>query len=96
MEQNEFYIDNFVTERKNSDTATRLFIFIEATPSRNWKLHLDALEDMIPDFTSMDHINYRQLSAVCIAGLKHLENNDRATWNYLNYFMEGNFLLPKE
>lgn len=96
MEQNEFYIDNFVTERKNSDTATRLFIFIEATPSRNWKLHLGALEDMIPDLTSMDHINYRQLSAVFIAGLKHLENNDRATWNYLNYFMEGNFLLPKE
>ena len=43
---------------------------------------------MIPDFASMDHINYRRLSALCIADMKHLEYNDRDTWDC---FMEENF-----
>ena len=38
--------------------AMRLSTFIEATRSKNWKLHQDALEDLVPDSASMDHINY--------------------------------------
>lgn len=45
---------------------------------------------MIADFASMDHIDYRGLSAVCIADMKHLEYNDRDTWDY---FMEENFAV---
>ena len=48
---------------KYSQMVTRLFTFIEATRSRNWLLHLDAPEDMIADFASMDRINYRRYSA---------------------------------
>ena len=58
--------------------VTRLFTFTETTRSRNWKIHLDALEDMIADFSSMDRINYRQLSALLITDMRYLENNDRA------------------
>ena len=72
--------------------SVRLFTFIEVTRSRNWKFHLDALEDMKPGFASIDRINYQPLSAVYIADMKPLENNDRATWDY---FMEGNICCHK-
>ena len=62
-----------------SQMVTRLFTFIEATRSRNWILHLDAIEDMIADFASMDRINYRRYSATCIADMRHLEEHDRET-----------------
>ena len=77
---------------KYCDMVTRLLTFIEATRSRNWQLHLDALEDMLPDFASMDRINYRRLTAVYIADMKHLQTNDVETWNY---FAEGNFCCQK-
>lgn len=67
--------------------VTRFLTFIEAARSRNWKLHLDALEDMIPDFATMDCINYQRLSTVYRADMKHLEDSDKDTWNY---FMERN------
>ena len=68
--------------------VTRLLTFIETTCSRNWQLHLDALEDLLADFASMDRINYRRLAAVYIADMKHLQASDLETWNY---FAEGNF-----
>ena len=77
---------------KYSQMVTRLFTFIEATRSRNWELHLDALEDMIGDFASMDRINYRRYTAVYIADMRHLQDNDKETWNY---FKEGNFCCQK-
>ena len=72
--------------------VTRLFTFIEATRSRNWKLHLDSLEDMIADFASMNRINYRRYAATYIADMRHLEFDDKETWKY---FMEGNFCCQK-
>ena len=73
---------------KYSQMVTRLFTFIEATRSRDWILHLDALEDMIPDFASMDRINYRRYAATYIADMHHLESNDKETWNF---FKDRNF-----
>ena len=64
---------------KYCDMLTRLFTFIEATRTRNWLLHLDALEDMIPDFASMNRIKYRRLSAAYIADMRNLQNNDIET-----------------
>ena len=43
---------------------------------------------MIPHFASMDHINYRRLSAVYVTYMKHPENSGRTTRDYL---MKGNF-----
>ena len=43
---------------------------------------------MVPHFASMDRINYRRLSAVYVTDMKHPENSDRTTWDYL---MKGNF-----
>ena len=77
---------------KYCNMVTRLFTFIEATRSRNWQLHLDALEDMLADFASMDRINYRRLAAVYVADMKHLQTSDLETWNY---FAEGNFCCQK-
>ena len=95
-------IDEFVTLNKSnrllqflvkySQMVIRLFTFIEATRSRNWELHLDALEDMMADFASMDRINYRRYSATYIADMRHLRDNDTETWNY---FKEGNFCCQK-
>ena len=64
---------------KYCNMVTRLFTFIEATRSRNWQLHLDALEDMLADFASMDRINYRRLAAVYVADMKHLQTSDLET-----------------
>ena len=95
-------INEFVTSNKEnrmlqflakySQMVTRLFTFIEATRSRDWILHLDALEDMLPDFASMDRINYRRYTATYIADMRHLQTNDKETWNY---FMDGNFCCQK-
>ena len=52
--------------------VTGFLTFIEATRSRNWKLHLDPSEDMIPDFASINYINYRRLFDVYIADMNHL------------------------
>ena len=70
--------------------VTKLFTFIEITRSIKWKLHPDVLEDMIPNFSRMDRINYLQLSA--LSDMRHLEKNDRDTWSY---FMEGKFFCQK-
>ena len=43
---------------------------------------------MIPDFTSMNRIDYRRLSAVYISDTKFHKTDDAATWKY---FEEGNF-----
>ena len=69
-----------------------IFRYGDKTRLRKWKLHPDPLEDMIPDFASMDYINYRQLSARYITDMKHLEYNDRDIWDY---FMEINFCCQK-
>lgn len=87
--QNNCLLQFFV---KYCDMVTRLMTFIEATRSRNWQLHLDSLEDMIPDFASMDRINYRRLTPVYIADMKFLKTDDAATWKY---FEEGNFCCLK-
>ena len=72
--------------------VTKLFTFIETTCSIKWKLHPDALADMIPNLSRMDRINYLQLSALHISDMRHLEKNDRDTWSY---FMEGKFFCQK-
>ena len=48
---------------------------------------------MIPHFASMDRINYRRLSAVYVTDMKHPENSDRTTWDYLtkgNFYFQNN------
>ena len=57
---------------KYPDMVTRFLTFIEATRPRNWKLHLDPSEDMIPDFASINYIDYRRLFAIYIADMNHL------------------------
>ena len=59
--------------------VTLLFTFIEATRSRNWLLHLDALVDMIPDFASMGRFKYRRMAPVYVADMRHLEIRGRET-----------------
>ena len=78
---------------KYCEMVIRLFTFIEATRSRNWQSNLDALEDTIPDFASIDQINYCGLSAVYIADIKHLITSDMATWKY---FKDGNYCCLKK
>ena len=77
---------------RHSQMVTRLFTFIEATRSRNCKLHLDAVEDIIAEFASMDKINYRRYSATYFADMRHLEESDKETWSF---FMDGNFCCLK-
>ena len=77
---------------KYAQMVTRLFTFIESTRSRDWLLHLDAIEDLIADFASMNRIKYRLYAAVYAADMRHLENDDKETWKY---FMEGNFCCQK-
>ena len=75
-----------------SKRVTRIFTFIEATRSRNFLLHLDSNEDLVPDFASMNRINYRRYSAIYIADMRQLQISDKETWKY---FMEGNFCCQK-
>ena len=72
--------------------VTKLFTFIETTRSIKWKLDPDTLEDMVPNLSRMDRINYLQLSVLHITDMRHLEKNDRDTWSY---FMEGKFFKAK-
>ena len=67
--------------------VTKLFTFIETTCSIKSKLHPDALEDMIPNFSRMDRINYLQLSALHISDMRHLEKNDRDLFHGREIFL---------
>ena len=75
-----------------SSVFNEIFRYGHKTCLRKWKLHPDPLGDMIPDFATMGYINYRQLSAKYITDMKHLECNDRDTWDY---FLERNFCCQK-
>ena len=72
--------------------GNKTFTFIETTCLIKWKLHPDALEDMIPNFSRMDRINYLRLSVLHITDMRHLEKHDRDTWSY---FMEEKFFKAK-
>ena len=66
--------------------AIRLLIFIEASRSRDWLLHLSSAQDMLKDLISMDRIKYRRMMAVYIADMKNLEKSSPDVWAA---FMDG-------
>ena len=70
----------------------RLFIFFEASHTRNWLRHLSSAQDLMTDFIAMGRIKYRKAWLIYIAGMKSLEVENPEMWNY---FMETNFTVEK-
>ena len=78
---------------KYSDMVLRLFTFAEANRSRNWLLHLDSFEDLIPDCASMDRNKYRLWSAIYIADNAVPEAKRSSE---MEIFYGGSFLLSEK
>ena len=57
-----------------------ILIFVRASRSRSWLLHLAATEESIPDITSTDRMKYRRLLPVYIAEMNALETSDPEIW----------------
>ena len=70
----------------------RLLLFIHATRSQNWSLHLSAAEDLIPDLLSTDRIKYGRLLPVYLAEMYSLETSDPVVWEA---FSNGEFAVQK-
>ena len=70
----------------------RLLVFIHASRSGNWSLHLSATEELIQDITSMDRIKYHRLLPVYLAEMHNLQNTDPIIWEA---FQQGGFSVAK-
>ena len=70
----------------------RLLLFIHATRSRNWALHLSSTEALIQDLESADRIKYGRLLPVYIAEMHALERSDPVVWKA---FTNGEFAVQK-
>ena len=70
----------------------RMLMFIHASRSKNWLLHLHATEDLIPDIRSMDRIKYCRLLPIYIAEMYALESSDPGIWEA---FYKGEFSVQK-
>ena len=54
-----------------------LLLFIRAERTGNWKLHLTAINAMLPYFYAMDRVNYSRWLPVYIADMRNLEVDHR-------------------
>ena len=70
----------------------RLLLFIHASRSKNWMLHLASGEELVKDFVSNDRLNYRRLMPVYLADMQEVKTSDSEIWQYLG---EGNFSVTK-
>ena len=68
----------------------RLFIFIHATRSHDWKLHLSSTEELMRDISSMDRIKYSRMLPVYLAEMHGLEKTDPVVWKA---FCDGEFAV---
>ena len=70
----------------------RLLIFIHASRSRNWELHLSSTEELVRDITSMDRIKYRRMLPVYLAEMYTLKRMDPIVWEA---FSDGEFAVQR-
>ena len=65
-----------------------LLEFINASRSRNWLVHLNTLEEIIPYVTSMDRIKYHRMLPVYLSDMRALEERDPNIWQF---FLDRHF-----
>ena len=90
-------INDFEKEHRNNsqfhmlriymNTIQRMLMFIHASSSKNWLLHLHATENLIPDIRSLARIKYCRLLAVYIAEMYALESSDPCILELYMYYM---------
>ena len=104
LESKEFekVIDDF--EKKNSQNAQfqmlktymnmiqRMLIFLHASRSKNWLMHLYATEELYCDIRSMDRTKYARLLPVYLAEMQDLKRTDKVIWEA---FSKGEFSVQK-
>ena len=76
------FFDNIMTSIED------LMMFIRATRTANWKMHLQSLSQLVKYFFALDFQNYARMTPVYLASMKKLQTHDTETWTYLD---EGNF-----
>jgi len=80
------FLRNYIDQVKN------LLMFIAATRSCNWKLHLASMEELLPYFHAHDQYNYSQSGPLYVADMMELQITDAETWKLLD---EGNLAITK-
>jgi len=74
------------------DQVQVLLKFIAATRTCNWKLHLAAMEELLPYFHAHDQYNYGRWGPLYMADMLELQITDPETWKFLD---DGNFAIAK-
>ena len=69
-----------------------LLLFIAATRTCNWKLHLAKMEELLPYFHAHDHYNYGRWGPLYVSDMMELQTKDHVTWKFLD---EDNFAISK-
>ena len=79
-------VQSFETSRKDNyefqalriymRMVERLLLFIHASRSKNWMLHLASGEELVKDFVSNDRLNYRRPMPVYLADMQEVKTND--------------------
>ena len=70
----------------------RKLVFLHASRSKNWLLHLDATEELYCDIRSMDRTKYSRLIPVYLAEMRDLKRTDPGIWEA---FSKGEFSVQK-
>ena len=69
-----------------------LLRFVRSLRSKNFKLFVESLEEMLPFFFALDHLNYARWLPVHLNDLKSLSSTNP---NIYTAFLEGNFVVTK-
>ena len=82
----------FLAMRIYMKMVERLLLFIHASRSKNWSLHISAGENLVMGFVANDRINYRRIMPVYLAEMRGLEVYEPEIWKYLS---DGHFSVTK-
>ena len=69
-----------------------LLRFVRSLRSKNFKLFVESLEQMLPSFFALDHLNYAKWLSVHLKDLKSLSSTNPTIYEA---FLEGNFVVTK-
>ncbi len=80
------FLTNYMTQVQS------LLMFIGATRTCSWKLHLAKVEELLPYFHAHDQYNYGRWGPLYMADMLELQTTDPETWKFLD---DGNFAITK-
>ena len=80
-------------QKRSEESPTLLLLFIRATRTSDWNLHLSTLRTMIPWFFVTDRVNYSRYTPCYWLEMSLLEHTHPCEYEYIVYFHLYNFIF---